>query len=212
MFYIFEQIIGIACVDQNEQTFSVIEFNDNDFYSELEASIVLLGPKEALLPSKDGEFERIGQLLERNNVMVTIRKKSEFTHEKSNLVQDLNTLLQFKKGQQANANSLKELEMTVAMSSLNAAIQYLDLISDRCNHGHYQIIMMNLNRFVHLDAAAVSALNLLPKAGTAISSQAYKWQSILGVLDRCQTPQGHRKMAQWVKVRVYKLHILFRYD
>lgn len=54
-------------------------------------------------------------------------------------------------------------------------------------------------RFVHLDAAAVSALNLLPKPGTATNSPAYKWQSILGVLDRCQTAQGHRLMAQWIK-------------
>lgn len=32
-----------------------------------------------------------------------------------------------------------------------------------------------------------------------MNSTAYKWQSILGVLDRCQTPQGHRLMSQWVK-------------
>lgn len=55
------------------------------------------------------------------------------------------------------------------------------------------------SRFVHLDAAAVSALNLLPKPGTATNSPGYKWQSILGVLDRCLTPQGHRLMAQWIK-------------
>lgn len=50
-----------------------------------------------------------------------------------------------------------------------------------------------------MDAAAVSALNLLPKPGTATNSNAYRWQSILGVLDRCQTPQGHRLMTHWVK-------------
>lgn len=43
------------------------------------------------------------------------------------------------------------------------------------------------------------ALNILPKPGTNINSPAYRWQSILGVLDRCRTPQGHRLMAQWVK-------------
>lgn len=53
--------------------------------------------------------------------------------------------------------------------------------------------------FVHLDAAAVSALNLLPRPGTQTNSAAYKWQSILGVLDRCRTAQGHRLMGQWVK-------------
>lgn len=186
----------------------MIEFDDNDFYSEFEATIVLLGPKEALVPSIEGEFERIVQLLERNNVMVTTRKKSEFSLEKSDLVQDLNNLLHFKEGQQENANSLPELKLNLAMSSLNAAIQYLDLMSDRCNHGHYKIVLMNLNRFVHLDAAAVSALNLLPKPGTAINTPAYKWQSILGVLDRCQTPQGHRLMAQWVKVRKRNIRMI----
>lgn len=45
----------------------------------------------------------------------------------------------------------------------------------------------------------MSALNLLPKPGTSVNSPAYKWQSILGVLDRCRTPQGHRLMAQWIK-------------
>lgn len=53
--------------------------------------------------------------------------------------------------------------------------------------------------FVHLDAAAVSALNILPKPGSATNTPAYRWQSILGVLDHCRTPQGHRLMAQWVK-------------
>lgn len=191
--------MGIACVEQNEQTFSVIEFDDNDFWSELEATIVLLGPKEALLPSRENEFEQIAKLLERNNVLVTVRKRTDFSVDKSDLIQDLNKLLLFGKGQQENANSLPELKMTIAMSSLNAAIKYLDLMSDSCNMGHYKVILMNLNRFVHLDAAAVSALNLMPKPGTSITSAAYKWQSILGVLDRCKTPQGHRLMAQWIK-------------
>lgn len=61
------------------------------------------------------------------------------------------------------------------------------------------IFIIPCNRFVHLDAAAVSALNLLPKPGISFNSSAYKWLSILGVLDRCKTSQGHRLMAQWVK-------------
>lgn len=139
-------------------------------------------------------------MLDRNSVMVTVRKKKDFTlGDGGDLVQDLNHLLHFEKGQQENANALPEMKLTLAMSSLSAAIKYLDLSSDSCNMGHFTVETMNLNRFVHLDAAAVSALNLLPKPGTSITSAAYKWQSILGVLDRCQTPQGHRLMAQWIK-------------
>lgn len=48
-------MIGIACIENNERTFSVSEFMDNDFYSELEAMVVLLGPKECILPASDAE-------------------------------------------------------------------------------------------------------------------------------------------------------------
>lgn len=137
--------------------------------------------------------------MERNNVLITVRKKTEFSFEKSDIIQDLNKLLHFQKGQQENANALPEVSKLLAMSSLGAAIKYLDLVADPMNFGHYKLSLLNLDRFVYLDAAAVYALNLLPKAGTPINSPSYRWQSILGVLDRCQTPQGHRLMAQWVR-------------
>jgi len=137
--------------------------------------------------------------MERNSVMVTTRKKTDFSIEKSDLIQDLNKLLRFEKGQQESANTLPEITKTIAMSALGATIKYLDLISDNSNYGHFQLKLLNLNRYVHLDAAAVSALNLFPKPGVNMNSAAFKWQSILGVLDRCRTPQGHRLLAQWLK-------------
>ncbi|KAG4080064.1 hypothetical protein HA402_014504 [Bradysia odoriphaga] len=191
--------VGVASVDANERLISIIEFIDDDFFSELEAIIVLLGPKECVLPTADGEFKTIKKLLDRNNVMVTMTKKTDFNLEKSDLVQDLNKLLKFEKGQQENAHTLPEMSKTVAMSALGAALKYLNLIGDSCNLGHFEMKLLDLKRFVHLDAAAVSALNLHPKPGTVINSSAYRWHSILGVLDRCKTAQGHRLMAQWVK-------------
>jgi len=59
-----------------------------------------------------------------------------------------------------------------------------------------------------LDAAAVAALNILPKPGTHPSMPSYRWQSILGVLDHCRTPQGHRLMGQWVKQPLRSREIL----
>ncbi|KAJ6634018.1 DNA mismatch repair protein spellchecker 1, partial [Pseudolycoriella hygida] len=191
--------IGVASIDVNERIFSLVEFVDNDFYSELEALIVLLGPKECVLPSSDGEFQKIKTLLDRNNVMVSVTKKADFILDKSDLVQDLNKLLKFEEGQQENAKSLPEMSKTVAMSALAAATKYLHLVGDSCNFAMFQIKLLNLNRFVHLDSAAVCALNLFPPPGTPLHSSTYKWQSILGVLDRCRTPQGHRLMAQWIK-------------
>lgn len=108
----------------------------------------MLGPKEAILPSVDGEFAKIKTALERNNVMITIRKKADFSIEKCDLVQDLNNLLHFEKGQQENANSLPEMLKTLAMSALGAAIKYLDLVTDTYNMGHFKIVTLHLNRLV----------------------------------------------------------------
>lgn len=84
--------------------------------------------------------------MERNNVMITTRKKSEFSIENSDLVQNLNHLLYFEEGQQENAQSIAEIKKTIAMSSLGAAIKYLDLMSDSCNLGHYRIVSLKMDR------------------------------------------------------------------
>lgn len=57
--------------------------------------------------------------------MLTLRKKSEFSTE--SIVQDLNTLLRFKKGQQKNVQSLPEYNLNLAMSATAAIIKYLDV-------------------------------------------------------------------------------------
>lgn len=139
--------IGVASIDANERVFSIIEFIDNDFFSELEALIVLLGPKECVLPSGDGEdLKTIKTLLDRNNVMVTITKKTDFNIEKSDLIQDLNKLLKFGKGQQENAQTLPEMAQDVAMSALGAGLKYLNLVGDTCNLQLFEIKILNLNR------------------------------------------------------------------
>ncbi|KAI8121235.1 DNA mismatch repair protein spellchecker 1 [Lucilia cuprina] len=199
--------VGVASVDQNDCLFQVLEFLDDDFFTELEATVVLLGPKECLLPQQDGEYEAVKNLLERNGIMVTVPPKSANT-EKNDLIQDLNHLLRFAKGQQEDATGMPELQLNIAMEALRVAIKYTDLVNDAGNLGHYQIKQLNLKRFVHLDAAAVSALNILPKPGTHFSSPSYRWQSVLGVLDHCRTAQGHRLMAQWVKQPLRSQEIL----
>jgi len=55
---------------------------------------------------------------------------------------------------------------------------------------------LNMDRYVHLDSAAFRALSLLPAPGATAMN---KHHSVLGLLDRCRTPQGHRLLQQWVK-------------
>lgn len=63
--------------------------------------------------------------MERNNVMVTLRKKNEFVHD--SIINDLNTLIKFKKGQKQNSQSLPEVNLNFAMSATSALIKYLDV-------------------------------------------------------------------------------------
>jgi len=58
-------------------------------------------------------------------VMVTLRKKNEFASD--SIINDLNTLIKFKKGQKQNAQSLPEINLNLAMSATSALIKYLDV-------------------------------------------------------------------------------------
>uniref|UniRef100_A0A182PPT9 DNA mismatch repair proteins mutS family domain-containing protein n=1 Tax=Anopheles epiroticus TaxID=199890 RepID=A0A182PPT9_9DIPT len=194
-----QRTLGLGFIEVNERRMAVIEFVDDDFYTELEALIVVTSPKECLLPSVTAEYERVQQIMKRNNVIVTTRKVKEFTMDKVDIVGNLNKLLRFRDGQQQNANTIPEVSKTLAIGALGAALNYLELTQEPGNHGQFRLESLDINRFVHLDAAAVSALNLFPKPGISTKSKAYHWQSVLGVLDRCRTPQGHRLMAQWIK-------------
>lgn len=79
--------------------------------------------------------------------MVTVPAKSQQSAEKSDLIQDLNKLLRFKKGQQESVTGMAELELTLAMDALKVAIKYLALMNDGGNLGHYQIKQLNLKRY-----------------------------------------------------------------
>ena len=77
--------------------------------------------------------------------MVTVPVKAANT-EKSDLVQDLNHLLRFAKGQQEDASGLIQLKLTIAMEALRLAIKYLNLVNDAANLGHYEIKQLDLKR------------------------------------------------------------------
>jgi len=65
------------------------------------------------------------QIMECSNVLVTQRKKTEFSTD--GLAQDLNRLLLFMDGQQHNSLALPEMNLITACSSLAALIKYLEV-------------------------------------------------------------------------------------
>ncbi|KAG7201856.1 hypothetical protein KM043_004574 [Ampulex compressa] len=193
------RLVGLSCVDVVGTLFSVCEFQDNESFSELESLVVTMAPKECLLIQGEGshEFQNLKQIMERNSVMVTLRKKNEFSSE--SIIQDLNTLIKFKKGQQQNAQSLSEVNLNLAMSATSALIKYLDLTSDEGNLNQFNIDQIEQSRYIKLDAAAIKALNIEPRADGQSSIVGSAPTAILTLLDKCRTPQGRRLLAQWVR-------------
>nr|CAD7426843.1 unnamed protein product [Timema monikensis] len=190
------KVVGVGFVDVSERRLCVCEFSDDDHFSNLETLVVQVGPKECLLPGTNGsqEFVTIKKVVERSGVLVTPRKKTEFSTD--GLAQDLNRLIAFKKGQQENAMAMPETNLTTAVCALNAIIKFLELTTDSSNFNQFSLSTMNWSQYVHLDSAAVKALSLIPPPGVT-TTQAH--HSVIGLMDRCKTPQGHRLLAQWMK-------------
>ncbi|KAL5010021.1 hypothetical protein ScPMuIL_012326 [Solemya velum] len=190
----FLQLVGVGYADATTRKFIVSEFTDNDQFSNLEALIVQLGPKECLVSSGEltSDVGKLKQVLDRSSLLVTERKKSDFSMK--DIVQDLNRLLKFKK-EQTDSSSLAEIEKSHAIAALSSIIKYLELLSNEDNFCQFTLEKFDLGQYMRLDASAVGALNLLPNTVEGENQN----QCILGLLNKCRTAQGQRLLAQWVK-------------
>ncbi|CAH2047203.1 unnamed protein product, partial [Iphiclides podalirius] len=198
------RLLGVACLTAAEYQFCVSEFTDDDLLTELETITVQMAPTECLVVQGDNEDQKaLKKVMERTDVTVTKLKRGEFSTE--GLVQDLNRLLRFKEGQQKDANAYPETAKELAMGCLAAGIKYTALTSDSTNFGRFQLCGIQADGYLHLDAAALKALNVLPELGDNCNAPS---RSLYGLLDRCRTQHGKRLLAQWLRQPLRDTHLI----
>lgn len=183
------------------------EITDNEHFSELESVLAQINPRECIIPQGESpEITALKTMIERNGILVIQIKKSEFTAD--DITQDLNRLLFFADGQQRDASVFQETNYKEAMCSLQAVIKHLHLTGNEQNFNQFKISRLDVHQYARLDSAAINALNLLPKIGTSNQNAANKSMNVLGVLDYCCTPQGHRLLEQWIKQPLKDINLI----
>jgi len=182
------RVLGISVVDTSLFNIGLCEFTDDDQFSTLEAVLVQLSAKECLVPQNIDKYDlsQLTEVFSRCQVVMTERKTSEFASKDTET--DLNRLVNDK------FRNLGHFEKKHAMGSAACVLKYLSLMSEDTNFGHYSMLDLDVSKFLKLDGAAIRALHLTPLRG-----ENNKNTSVYGILNKCRTAMGQRRLMQWIK-------------
>jgi len=72
----------------------------------------------------------------------------------------------------------------------------------------FKLNQIEQSRYIRLDSAAIKALNIEPHTDTIPTLHGNTVASILTLLDKCRTAQGHRLIAQWVRQPLKDLSLI----
>ncbi|KAG2483939.1 hypothetical protein HYH03_017259 [Edaphochlamys debaryana] len=208
-----QPVAGVAYVDPSSCRLGAAELLLDESLGGLEAVLVQLGAREAVvnkdaLASLDPSLRsRLSALLDAVGLMVTERPASPLFAAK-HLEADLAKVI---KGGAVERHS-DVLERRTACSALAAVMGYAEIMADAgagAGGGkgggrqggagwapavRYSLSLYNAGCYMRLDATAQRALNVLPTKQDANATF-----SLFGLLNRCRTAMGKRRLKAWLK-------------
>ncbi len=199
-----QKCFGTCFIDGSQQTIGLLEFLDNELFSNFEALLIQLGVRECVVASsnsQDYDMNKIYGILDRCGIVISEVKSSDFSSK--DIEQDLSRLLKTNSDNDNDndneSESFKSLmtkssTLSRSLDSASALIKYMGLLSSPTNFNSYKLIQHSLGQYMRLDSSALRALNLMPS-----SRDSNKSMSLFGLLNVCKTAAGSRLLTQWIK-------------
>uniref|UniRef100_A0A7S2ZAK3 DNA mismatch repair protein MutS core domain-containing protein n=1 Tax=Rhodosorus marinus TaxID=101924 RepID=A0A7S2ZAK3_9RHOD len=181
------RVLGVAACQSGGLHLSIGEFNDDEFFSQLESIIVSVGAREVLFCTNDAsdyDESKISEVLAKCGAARTKLKKSDFSAEFIEI--DMRTLVG------ASLEAVQFLDAKLGMAALASLIRYLGLLEQSSLEGNVRLNRLDNDSFMKLDAAALAALNVFPKPGETGPSSLY------GLLNKTKTSMGARLLRRWM--------------
>eukprot|EP00756_Hemistasia_phaeocysticola_P030493 Hpha_TRINITY_DN16294_c2_g11::TRINITY_DN16294_c2_g11_i1::g.12353::m.12353/K08735/MSH2; DNA mismatch repair protein MSH2 len=183
---------AVAYVNTLLRVIGFSTFSDSSQCTNLEALLLQVGAREVLFPPPKGDKPDPFQT-KALDVLQKLHISREYLkpqfYQGSGVEAHLDLLLR------DGAEKVEALSLPSVQGVLGAVIGFLELARDPCNEQQYRMRKVDLSKYMRLDAAAVSALNLL-QSDSAVAHRGKT--SILSFLDECKTGLGTRLLRVWL--------------
>lgn len=208
--------VGVCLADLLNKVLRILEFDDNDLFSNLESLFLQVNVKEVLLPSlyspdqtegASADVIKLFQVLNKiGSLVISSVKLSTYTAK--DIDQDLSKIVT---SENIDTDATNNVELVLASKGINSSewslslgccnslIQYLNLLGD--DSPSFTIDKYNLNTYMKLDSSTMRALNIFPTAQATplAAAKSNTVSSIFDLLNKCKTSAGTRLLSQWLK-------------
>ncbi|CAD2093369.1 DNA mismatch repair protein MSH2, putative [Plasmodium vinckei brucechwatti] len=189
----YQKTIGVCFYNYLKYEFLMTEFIDNGYFTALESLFIQKRPCKCFFNSTTDlvDDEKVLNLFKMCNIepILTDKKKYDIT----NLKEELKSIIP---QNDDIRNYDKHLELENASKCLMVLINYLKFKEDEDINYQCSINIYNMNLYMRLDKAAITALNILPNKKNTHSYN--NNTSLLKFLDKCNTSIGSKKLVSWL--------------
>ncbi|SBT45845.1 DNA mismatch repair protein MSH2, putative [Plasmodium ovale wallikeri] len=190
----YQKMLGVCFYNYLKYEFLMTEFIDNGYFTALESLFIQKRPYKCFFNSTNDlvDDERLLNLFKICNIQAVALEKKKY--DITNLKEELKLIIP---QDDDVRNYDKHLELEHACKCLMVLINYLKVKENQDIHYQCTINIHNMDLYMRLDKAAITALNILPNKKNMKSYNSNN-TSLLKFLDKCNTSVGSKKLMSWL--------------